>query len=95
MEKLKVYRNYGCLEAEKRAVYTHSAPESTAVTYDEITVIVPDDFGISKNYMDQTLIETPDGMIYLFDDLLRGNRVLCIKYYDGVKMHYIGLKVCE
>lgn len=42
MKKFKIYRNYGCLSAEKRVKYTYGTEAATAVTSDELIVSLPE-----------------------------------------------------
>lgn len=39
---IEIYKNYGCLAAEKRNLYTYGAPHATAVCSDKMTVEIPD-----------------------------------------------------
>lgn len=51
MQILKIYRNYGCLSAERRYIYTYDIPDRTATCWDEIQCIVPDSLEIHQNYL--------------------------------------------
>ena len=42
MKKFKIYRNYGCLSAEKRVKYTYGTEAATAVASDELIVSLPE-----------------------------------------------------
>lgn len=82
--KIKAYKNYGVLQSEKKAIYTVSAPNSTAVTYDEIEIELPDGFAISENAYGGTLIETPDHKTYLADEIIASHSGEPeLRWYDG------------
>ena len=46
MSTIKIFKNYGCLAAEKRNVYTYGTEQPTATCADEITVKIPDGWKI-------------------------------------------------
>lgn len=84
--KIKAYKNYGVLGTEKTDIYTVGSPVSTAVTWDEIEVEIPEEFKVSENRWGQILIDVPGGKTYLARELLsqrNGEPVLI--WHDGIK----------
>lgn len=79
---IEIYRNYGCLAAEKRIKYTFSAPNSTATCSDRITVEIPEGWELAENFMGQTIVEAPWGWTYMIDDVLHGDKVPCFIALD-------------
>ena len=73
MSTLEIYRNYGCLSAEKRIVYTYSAAQPTAVTSDQVTVQLPQGWTADKGAAGGIILTSPDGQRYLPDEVLAGN----------------------
>lgn len=93
---MKIYKNYGCLSAEKRIVYTYGAVEPTAVTYEEIEVQLPEGWKEAENNMGNTIIVSPEGEVFLPNELLSGNECPCFQWIDGSrKERRIKLKVLE
>jgi hypothetical protein len=94
MKEMRIYKNYGCLAAEKRVIYTQSAPAATATCYDEITVKIPEDFEAYENMMGEIMVETPWGITYNANELLGGNEKPMFKAidFDG-KEHRVALEV--
>ena len=95
-ETLKIYKNYGCLTAEKRAIYTYGSKQSTAVCADEITLEIPEGWKLKENNMGEILIESPWGWTYSPNELLCGNENPCFGGCDkDGKRFLIKLKVVE
>lgn len=83
MDTFRVYVNYGCLAAEKRNIYTHSAPEATATCSDEIECAVPEGWEMQENYMGQKIMISPFGETYKIDQLLDGKEEPYFSYIEG------------
>ena len=84
MNTLEIYRNHGCLSAEKRNVYTYVAPESTAVVSDKITVKIPDDWDVYETVSGTHILISPWGMEYRPNEVLYGNdKPVFAAYHDG------------
>ena len=81
--KLKLYGIYGTLAHEKRPVYTDVRPTGEALACSEqITVEVPEQYPLSKNAMEETLIDI-DGSTYLLQHVLtQYNGLPCLEWYD-------------
>ena len=60
METIKIYKNYGCLAAEKRSIYTYGAEQPTATCADVIIVKIPDGWKVINSEND-ILLESPWG----------------------------------
>lgn len=93
---IEIYRNYGCLAAEKRIKYTFGAPSSTATCSDRMTVEIPDGWELAENYMGQSIVEAPWGWTYMINEVLAGNEYPCFISMDkDMKEHRYMLKVVE
>lgn len=78
MKTIKIYKNYGCLVAEKRVVYTYGAEHPMAVCSDQITVAIPESWGIYESASGETMLESPWGWKYLVNEVLYGNDYPCL-----------------
>lgn len=83
MKELKIFKNYGCLAAEKRAIYTYGAEAETATCSDEITVSVPDGWSIYATVSGGIACEAPWGGRYNINALLEGNEHPYFAAYDN------------
>lgn len=82
--KIKAFKNYGVLSNEKVPIYTVGAPDSTATTYDEIRIEIPELFVVSENVAGEILIVTPDGVTYLAGKILnQKDGIPALIWYDG------------
>lgn len=70
---IEIYKNYGCLAAEKRIIYTYGAEHPTAVTSDRIKVEIPEGWETYKNAYDEIMLTAPWGWNYSVNDVLGGN----------------------
>lgn len=77
----KVYKNYGCLAAEKRVIYTAENPQPTATVSDEIEVTVPDGWKLDENEFGSLVVTAPWGWTYTPNELLQGNEN---PYFAGI-----------
>ena len=94
MKTVEIYRNYGCLSAEKRSVYTYSNPHATAAAWDKITVEIPEGYEAFENEFGEAIIEAPWGMTYMVNELLAGDEKPMFRAYDtNYKLHQTPLKV--
>lgn len=73
-----IYRNYGCLAAEKRCVYTHKVPAETAVTYDRLIVETPDGWDAYETPAEDIVLTPPDGIPSLLREILCGDEYPCV-----------------
>lgn len=93
---MTIYRNYGVTGAEKRSVYTYGEQHAWAVCSDKIEVEIPEGWKIFKNYMDQTMVESPWGEYYEINEVLQGNEKPCFYALDAnMKGHRVYLKEIE
>lgn len=96
MKEIKFFRNYGCLAAEKRVIYTYGTEAETAVCSDEITVGVPDGWEICETISGEIACETPWGGRFGINQLLEGNEHPYFAAYDNAgKLHRIRLDTAE
>lgn len=72
---IEIYRNYGCLAAEKRNLYTYGAPHATAVCSDKMTVEIPDGWTLSETVSGGVIVTAPWGWDYQINEVLAGNDV--------------------
>lgn len=70
---IEIYRNYGCLAAEKRNLYTYGAPHATAVCSDKMTVEIPDGWTLSETVSGGVIVTAPWGWDYQINEVLAGN----------------------
>lgn len=93
---MKIYKNYGCLAAEKRIKYTYGAAEPTATASDEIEVQLPEGWEEAENNMGNRILVSPEGEVFLPNELLSGNECPCFRWIDeSRKERRIKLKVLE
>lgn len=67
------YKNYGCMAAEKRAVYTAGNPQPTATASDEIEITMPEGWKLDENEFGGLIVTAPWGWTYTPDELLQGD----------------------
>ena len=72
-ETIDIYRNYGCLSAEKSVIYTYVAEQPTAVTSDRLTVTLPQGWTADRGPAGDVVLTAPDGQRYLPDEVLAGD----------------------
>ena len=78
---MTIYKNYGCLAAEKRIIYTFGAPQPTATCYDKINVDLPDGWHeVATDYGDA--VKSPWGAVYWISEVLAGNKRPEFAAYD-------------
>nr|DAI05154.1 MAG TPA: helix-turn-helix domain protein [Caudoviricetes sp.] len=71
-----IHKNYGCLAAEKRCVYTHKVPAETAVTYDRLVVETPDGWDAYETPAEDIVLTPPDGIPSLLREILCGDEYI-------------------
>ena len=93
---LDIYKNYGCLGAEKRVVYTCGAKQATAVCSDIIKVEIPEDWKIFENSYGELMVTAPWGWDYSINEVLGGNEIPCFSALSKDGENYIKrLKIIE
>lgn len=70
---IEIFKNYGCLAAEKRAIYTYGAEQPTAVCSDVLTVKIPEGWEANKNECNEIILTAPWGWTYGVNEVLAGN----------------------
>lgn len=82
---IEIYKNYGCLTAEKRSLYTYGAEHATAVCSDKMTVEIPDGWTLSETVSGSMIITAPWGWNYQINEVLAGdaNPVFSARDKDG------------
>lgn len=93
---IEIYKNYGCLAAEKRAIYTFGGEQPTAVSSDKLTVEIPEGWELCENIYGQKMITDPWGQNYDINQVLEGNErpAFCV-YDENMKKRRFFLKVVE
>ena len=91
-----IYRNYGCLSAEKRCVYTHKCPADTAVVSDKLTIETPSGWDAYETPAEDLVLTPPDGIPCLLREILCGDEHPCVLRIsaDG-SSHPVRLRVVE
>lgn len=74
--KTTIYANYGVLAAEKRCIYTVK-PTDEAKVSEPVCVEIPESFAPYVGAMDDVVV-TIDGVQYLLQNVLGGNKYPCI-----------------
>ena len=94
MKEIKLFKNYGCLTAEKRVIYTYGSEAETAVCSDEITVAIPDGWEIYETISGDIACKAPWGATYGVNELLEGNDhpYFAVNDNNG-KLHRVQLQV--
>ena len=79
---MEMYASYGVLTHEKHPVYSLSVPASEI--YDTFDLTLPDGWRFCESTHGDTLIESPDGTLYLWYDILTnfGDHPV-LRWYDG------------
>lgn len=98
MKKFKIYRNYGCLSAEKRVKYTYGTEAATAVASDELIVSLPEKskgWEVYETAAGGLAVESPWGMQYDINEVLAGDKEPQFRTWDNDGVRYITLKVWE
>lgn len=81
MKQFDIFKNYGVLAAEKRAVYTVGVPISTAKCYDRLTVEAPAGWEIWVSEYGELGATTPGGTGYLVREILCGDERPTFRYW--------------
>lgn len=89
---IKGFANYGVLAHEKQIIFTISGKHPYATISEEIEIILPDKWEVSKNNFGALLIDTPEGKTYMADEIISswGDEPV-LSWYDG-KNHRIALE---
>lgn len=96
MKQFDIYKNYGVLAAEKRAVYTVGGPSSTAKCYDKLTVEAPAGWEVWESASGELGATTPDGTNYPVREILCGDARPTFAYWtpDSGDM-FTSLHICS
>lgn len=90
---MEIYKNYGCLAAEKRIIYTYGAEQPTAVCSEKIKVEIPEGWEAEKDSSRDIILVSPWGRRYEPNDLLDGNETPCFYGYHNGSSFKIILKI--
>lgn len=72
---IEIYKNYGCLGAEKRAVYTYGGQAETAVCSDTLFVKIPEGWELDENIMGEKIVTDPYGENWTINQVLGGDEI--------------------
>lgn len=92
---IELYKNYGCLAAEKRAIYTYGGQAGTAVCSDVVTVELPAGWDFYENVYGAGYVTTPDGNTHAINSILSGDEYPAFRIYDGYQLKQYRLKIVE
>lgn len=89
--KTIIYENWGVLAHEKKAVYTDI---NITEAYNEIEIVIPDDFTLYETKYGTKIIETPNGYTLKLNDILenRADEPVFSWYDDNYKRHILKLE---
>lgn len=80
---IDIFKNYGCLGAEKSIIYTYGNPQPTAKCYDEIAVKLPNGWETYESAAGETILTTPRGEYYRICDILCGDEYPCFRTFGN------------
>lgn len=80
---LNIFKNYGCLSAEKSIIYTYGNPQPTAKCYDEITVRLPGGWETYESIAGETILTAPWGKNYRMGEILCGDEYPCFRTFGN------------
>lgn len=84
--RIKIYKNFGVLSEEKKAVYTYGGSHPLAKASEVLYAKIPDTWEFSENYAGETLLVSPWGNTYLVNDVLSGDKQPYFEAYDTDKV---------
>ena len=93
MTTIKAFANYGVLAHEKQTIFTVSNKHPHATVSEEVEITLPDNWEVSENTYGDLLIDTPEGITYMADEIISswGDKPALI-WYDGIKTNRIVLE---
>lgn len=96
MKYFNIYKNYGVLAAEKRAVYTVGGPSSTAKCYDRLTVETPEGWDVWERESGELCATSPGGVVYAVRDILCGDESPAFSVWTPeTSSRFYTLRVCS
>ena len=91
---IELYKNYGCLAAEKRVVYTYGAEAETATCSEVIQAKIPEGWELYETSLGDKMVQAPWGWNYGINEVLSGNEHPCFFALDKHgREHFARLKV--
>lgn len=70
---ITIFRNHGCLGAEKRKIYTYGGQAETAVCSDKLLVEIPAGWNLFEGCNGRVMVSAPWGWNYDINEVLTGN----------------------
>ncbi len=70
MKTIMAIANYGVLAHEKETVYTFGGNHHHADFSEEVKIDIPDEFRLSRNHLEEYLIDVPTGETFLLSEIL-------------------------
>ena len=71
MKTLRGYINYGVLTKEKRYIFTSPSPHPYADYSETVEFTLPENWNVTENVLGENIIESPDGIVYMPNDIIR------------------------
>lgn len=91
---IELYKNYGCLAAEKRVVYTYGGEAETATCSEVIQAKIPKGWELYETSLGDKMVQAPWGWNYGINEVLSGNEHPCFFALDKHgREHFARLKV--
>jgi len=88
-EVINIFKNYGCLAAEKRTIYTYGGQHHRAVCSDIISVKIPEGWKTYESASGELMITSPWGWNYQINEVLSGNEFPCFSAVDSDGRNYM------
>ena len=88
MKTMEIYKNYGCLAAEKMCVYTYGGEHHTAVTSEKTVVKIPDGWEADEIPHGEMTLKAPWGWTYNPNEVLTGNKEPKFVAYDKDRVRH-------
>lgn len=95
MANIEIYKNYGCLAAEKRNIYTYGGQAWSAVCSDTMTVEIPEDWELAENEAGEEFVIAPWGWAYGINDVLDRNDIPYFKAIYNNQLYKKELKIIK
>lgn len=91
---IELYKNYGCLAAEKRVVYTYGAEAEMATCSEVIQAKIPEGWELYETSLGDKMVQAPWGWNYGINEVLSGNEHPCFFALDKHgREHFARLQV--
>lgn len=79
---IELYKNYGCLAAEKRVLYTYGGEHPSATCSEVIRAKIPKGWELYETSLGDKMVQAPWGWNYGINEVLSGNENPCFFALD-------------